>query len=115
MTYSLNLYDDAVNDIKSITTYLDDQFDKSVSDKILSDIFNQLENLRDFSRAGKPIETITSKISLAGVYYLRTPKNTVLYEIADNKSAINILRILDNRQNIAVQLTKYLIDYKSTK
>ncbi|GAD16970.1 type II toxin-antitoxin system RelE/ParE family toxin [Lentilactobacillus otakiensis] len=115
MTYSLNLYDDAVNDLKSITTYLDNQFDKSVSDKILSDIFNQLENLRDFSRAGKPTETITSKISLAGVYYLRTPKNTVLYEIDDNKLAINVLRILDNQQDVAVRLTKYLIDYKSKK
>jgi plasmid stabilization system protein ParE len=115
MTYSLNLYDDAVNDLKSITPYLDNQFDKSVSDKILSNIFNQLDNLRNFSKAGKPIETITSEISLAGVYYLRTPKNTVLYEIDDKKSSINILRILDNRQDVTVRLTKYLVDYKSKK
>lgn len=33
MTYSLNLYDDAVNDLKSITTYLDSQFARSVSEK----------------------------------------------------------------------------------
>lgn len=42
MTYSLNLYDDALNDLKSITTYLDNQFDRSVSDKILSNILINL-------------------------------------------------------------------------
>ena len=115
MTYSLNLYDDALNDLKSITTYLDNQFDRSVSDKILSNIFNQLDNSKKISKAGKPIERIIGEISLAGVYCLRTPRNSILYEIDDKKSSINILRILDNRQDVTVRLTKYLVDYKSKK
>ncbi|GAA2967746.1 type II toxin-antitoxin system RelE/ParE family toxin [Lentilactobacillus parakefiri] len=115
MTYSLNLYDDAVNDLKSITTYLDNQFDRSVSDKILSKLFDQLDNLSDFSKAGKPVETIAEGIDLPEVYYLRTPKNTVLYEVDGTQPAINVLRILDNRQDVTVRLIKYLSDYKLKK
>lgn len=108
MTYRLNLYDDARDDIRLIAAYLDDKFDRSISDSVLSELFDQFENLRKFTRVGKPIETLRINAGLTGFYYLRAPKNTILYDINDAESVINILRIFDNRQDVVIRMIKYL-------
>lgn len=40
MTYTLNLFDDARDDIRLMAAYLDDKFDRSISDKVLSELFD---------------------------------------------------------------------------
>ncbi|WP_054736468.1 type II toxin-antitoxin system RelE/ParE family toxin [Lentilactobacillus parafarraginis] len=112
MTYTLNLFDDARDDIQLLAAYLDDKFDRSISDKVLSGLFDQLENLRSFTKVGKPIETLGTNTGLTGFYYLRTPKNTILYDVNDAESVINILRIFDNRQDVVIRMMKYLVNYK---
>ncbi len=51
MSYGPNLYDDTRNDIQLITAYLDDKFDSSISNTVLSGHLISLKTYETLQRS----------------------------------------------------------------
>jgi plasmid stabilization system protein ParE len=103
MIYDVRISTDAQNDILQISQYLLVKFGTNVQKKQITLLIKQIRSLTDYPNRGV---TIPFK-SFQGTCLLREKHNTIFYRIIPNTHEVVIMRVLDNRENIAEKLHNY--------
>ena len=102
--YSLEAY----KDLKSLKKYLSSNWGENKSKKIIKKIASDIRSLEKFPKSGAKLSKI---IGFDTDYrYLFTEKNYVFYYL--DKEIINIVRIINEKQDFINKLFWYIIRYK---
>jgi len=109
MRYQLVLYANARQDLLSLRAYLMENFDTTTQTRVINEIFNTIEKLRDYPNMGIAVNRLVGiSIYLEGYYVLKTAKNIILYDMDKSRHEIDILRVFSNRQNFTGEIQRYL-------
>jgi len=108
MIDSLVISADAERDLEVLSEYLMDKFGQQICIHALEDLFDKMRNLQSFPEAGIKMDTQVMGMWVGGFYWLKTSKNTILYDFDQHRNEICILRIVDNRRNVIRELESYL-------
>ncbi|MCH5461701.1 type II toxin-antitoxin system RelE/ParE family toxin [Lactobacillus sp. LC28-10] len=106
MVYKLVITNDATSDLRTLQAYLEAFFGQKAANKVISTIIAQLQQLGSYPKLGASASVIDDQLD--NYRYLRDRRNTIFYRIDEDRAAVIIERIFDNRENIIRELNDYL-------
>ncbi|WP_461224698.1 type II toxin-antitoxin system RelE/ParE family toxin [Lacticaseibacillus suihuaensis] len=92
-------------DLLALQQALDRQFGRQVRQRVINELVQSLNKLAQFPGLARPFSVLNLSVAVPGYFY-RTQRNTFL--LAIDETQIRVLRVLDNRQDVAAAIEAVL-------
>ncbi|MBZ3777235.1 type II toxin-antitoxin system RelE/ParE family toxin [Lentilactobacillus otakiensis] len=103
MSYEVVISDDASVQLEVINNYLRDNFGPNVRKRVMDDLLKTISSLGVFPNKGQSAKNILEYLD--GFSYLHTKRNTIFYQVNDSLHEVQVLNVLDNREDLVTKLS----------
>ena len=104
--FKIRITESAVQDLRDLREYLNNQFGEQVATTNLQDLIRLYSSLAEFPYKGKPANEV---INLLGAYYyLPTRQNIIFYSIDIDQNSILIHRIFTTKEDFVQKFLSYV-------